>query len=111
MTVLEWVNFLRFHLYNSSIWKGIVLSDLGLTATDPRVRRLADRIFQYKLHLNSDVNRFTEEICIVGNAVRMLTRIVYIFDRQVRKLYDWIMEDQRVLGGWNFSTETPDTQD
>src|SRR2546428_13609124 len=33
-TVREWVNFLRFPLYNSSIWKGIVLSDLGLTATD-----------------------------------------------------------------------------
>src|SRR3989442_13964315 len=59
-TVREWVNFLRFPLYNSSIWKGIVLSDLGLTASDPRVRRLADRIFQYKLHLSSQVNLFTE---------------------------------------------------
>src|SRR3989475_13025056 len=66
-TVREWVAFLRFPLYNSSIWKGIVLSDLGLTAADPQVRRLADLIFEYKLHLNSAVNLFTEEICIVRN--------------------------------------------
>ena len=110
-TVREWVNFLRFPLYNSSIWKGIVLSDLGLTATDPRVRRLADRIFQYKLHLSSEVNLFTEEICIVGNAARMLTRFGYADDRRVRKLYDWMIEDQREDGGWNCSTGTPGTLD
>src|SRR5438876_671679 len=110
-TVREWVNFLRFPLYNSSIWKGIVLSDLGLTATDPRVRRLADRIFQYKLHLSSEVNLFTEEICIVGNAARMLTRFGYADDRRVRKLYDWMIEDQREDGGWNCSAGTPGTLD
>src|SRR3989442_1527012 len=108
-TVREWVNFLRFPLYNSSIWKGIVLSDLGLTATDPRVRRLADRIFQYKLHLSSEVNLFTEEICIVGNAARMLTRFGYTDDRRVRKLYDWMIEDQRRPdGGWLLDVVQPD---
>jgi len=110
-TVREWVRFLRFPVYDSSIWKGIVLSDLGLTATDPRVRRLADLIFQYKLHLNSEVNLFTEEICIVGNAARMLTRFGYGDDRRVRKLYEWMVEDQREDGGWNCSPGTPGTLD
>jgi hypothetical protein len=110
-TVREWVAFLRFPLYDSSIWKGIVLSDLGLTATNPRVRRLADRIFEYKLHLSSEVNLFTEEVCIVGNVARMLTRFGYYDDRRVRKLYDWMIEDQREDGGWNCSTGTPGTLD
>src|SRR5438093_11621491 len=63
-TVREGVSFLRFPRFGSSIWKGIILSDLGLTAADRRIRRLADLIFEYKLHLSSEVNFFTEEVCI-----------------------------------------------
>jgi len=110
-TVREWVRFLRFPLYDSSIWKGIVLSDLGLTAADPRIRRLADLIFEYKLHLSSEVNLFTEEVCIVGNVARMLTRFGYGDDRRVRKLYDWMIEDQREDGGWNCAADKPGTLD
>jgi hypothetical protein len=110
-TVRAWVRFLRFPLYNSSIWKGIVLSDLGLTATDPRVRRFADLVFQYKLQLSTEVNLFTEEVCIVGNVARMMTRFGYGDDRRVRKLYDWLIEDQREDGGWNCSQSTPGTLD
>ena len=110
-TVREWVNFLRFPVFGSSIWKGIVLSDLGLTATDPRIRRLADRIFEYMLPLSSPLNLFTEEVCIVGNAARMLTRFGYGDDRRVRKLYDWMIEDQREDGGWNCAAGEPGTLD
>jgi hypothetical protein len=109
--VREWVRFLRFPLYDSSIWKGIVLSDLGLTATDPRIRRLADLIFEYKLHLSSEVNFFTEEVCIVGNVARMLIRFGYGDDRRVGKLYDWMIEDQREDGGWNCAADKPGTLD
>ena len=110
-TVREWVRFLRFPRFHSSIWKGIVLADLGLTAAHPRIRRLADRIFEYKLQLSSEVNLFTEEVCIVGNVARMLTRFGYGDDRRVRKLYDWMLEDQRDDGGWNCAAGKPGTLD
>jgi len=110
-TVREWVSFLRFPRFGSSIWKGIILSDLGLTAADRRIRRLADLIFEYKLHLSSEVNFFTEEVCIVGNTARMLTRFGYGEDRRVRKLYDWMIEDQREDGGWNCAAGKPGTLD
>ena len=110
-TVREWVRFLRFPLYDSSIWKGIVLSDLGLTATEPRIRRLADCVFEYKLQLNSEVNLFTEEVCIVGNVARMMTRFGHGNDRRIRKLYDWMIEDQREDGGWNCAADKPGTLD
>ncbi len=110
-TVREWVSFLRFPTFGSSIWKGIVLSDLGLTAADLRVRRLADLIFEYKLHLSSEVNLFTEEVCIVGNVAGMLTQFGYGDDRRVRKLYAWMIEDQREDGGWNCAAGKPGTLD
>ncbi len=110
-TLREWFNFLRFPLYDSSVWKGIVLSDLGLTAADPRVRKLADRVFQYMLPLGSPVNIYTEEVCIVGNVARMLARFGYGDDRRVRKLYDWMIEDQRDDGGWNCAAGKPGTLD
>ncbi len=110
-TVREWVNFLRFPTFGSSVWKGLVLSDLGLTASDPRIRRLADRVFEYLLPLSSPVNLYTEEVCIVGNVGRMLTRFGYGGDRRVRKLYDWMLEDQREDGGWNCAAGKPGTLD
>ena len=110
-TVREWVSFLRFPVFQSSVWKGIVLSDLGLTAADPRIRRFADRVFQYLLPLSSPLNLFTEEVCIVGNVGRMMTRFGYGDDRRIRKLYDWMIEDQREDGGWNCAAGRPGTLD
>ncbi len=89
----------------------MVLSDLGLTSADPRIRRFADRVFQYLLPLSSPVNLFTEEVCIVGNTARMMTRFGYGDDRRVRKLYDWMLEDQREDGGWNCAAGQPGTLD
>ncbi len=110
-TVRQWVSFLRFPTFQSSIWKGMVLSDLGLMASEPRIRRFADRVFEYMLPLSSPLNLFTEEVCIVGNVARMLTRFGYGDDRRVRKLYDWMIEDQREDGGWNCAAGKPGTLD
>jgi hypothetical protein len=110
-TVREWIGFLYFPAYVSSIWRGLVLADLGMTASDPRIRRLAERIFEYKLQLSSPVNLFTEEVCSVGNTARMLTRFGYGEDRRVRKLFEWMLEDQREDGGWNCAPDKPGTLD
>jgi hypothetical protein len=110
-TVREWVSFLRFPTFRSSIWIGMVLADLGLTKSDPRIRRFADRVFEHLLPLSSPVNLFTEEVCIVGNTARMMTRFGYGDDRRVKKLYDWMLEDQREDGGWNCAAGQPGTLD
>ena len=110
-TVREWVSFLRFPTFSSSVWKGIVLSDLGLTAADPRIRRFADRVFQYLLPLSSPQNLYTEEVCIDGNVAGMITRFGYGDDRRVQKLYAWMIEDQRDDGGWNCAAGKPGTLD
>ncbi|MGA8542144.1 MAG: hypothetical protein WB947_01160 [Thermoplasmata archaeon] len=108
-TVKEYLYFLWFPEFSSTIWSAIVLADLGLTSADPRIRKAADRLFEYKLGLSSMINLYHEEMCAVGNAARTLTRIGYGDDPRVRRLYDWILEDQRPDGGWNCSQGTSGT--
>ncbi|HEV2317712.1 MAG TPA: hypothetical protein VGV89_09095 [Thermoplasmata archaeon] len=110
-TVREWVSFLRFPVFGSSMWKGMVLADLGLTSEDRRIRRFAERMFEHTLHLSTPLNLFTEEVCIVGNAATMMSRFGCVEDRRVRKLYDWMIEDQREDGGWNCAADKPGTLD
>jgi hypothetical protein len=106
-----WIDFLYHPKYLSTNWRALVLADLGLTAADPRIKRIADLVFEFKLRLSSPFNFFYEEACVVGNTARMLTRFGYADDSRVRKLYDWLIEDQREDGGWNCSQGTPGTLD
>jgi len=108
-TAKEYLYFLWFPEFSATIWSAIVLGDLGLTSADPRIRRLADRLFEYKLGLSSMINLYHEEMCAVGNTARTLTRFGYGDDPRVRRLYDWILDDQRPDGGWNCSQGTPGT--
>ena len=110
-SVREWVEFLYFPPFRSTNWRALVLSDFGLDATNPRVKKIADLIFEYKLRRGSPFNFFYEEACISANTARMMARFGYADDLRVRKLYDWLLEDQREDGGWNCSQGTPGTLD
>ncbi len=109
--VQEWVNFLYFPTFLATNWRALVLSDFGLDATNPRIKKVADLIFEYKLKRGSPFNFFYEEACISANTARMMTAFGYADDVRVRKLYDWMLEDQREDGGWNCSQGTPGTLD
>ena len=109
--VSEYVDFLYLPPYLSTNWRALVLADLGIDPSDPRVRKLAGLMFDYKLRLSSPFNFFHEEVCISANTARMLTCFGYGEDSRVRKLYDWLLEDQREDGGWNCSQGTPGTLD
>ncbi|MCI4351680.1 MAG: hypothetical protein L3K15_09255 [Thermoplasmata archaeon] len=108
-TVKEYLFFLWFPEFSATIWSAIVLADLGLTKADPRIRKTAERLFEYKLGLSSMINLYHEEMCAVGNAAGALARFGYEGDPRVRRLYDWILDDQRSDGGWNCSQGTPGT--
>jgi len=106
-----WMRFLQFPQYRSTLLRALVLADLGVTSSEPGVRRAAEMIFDYKLRLSSPLNFFTEEVCAVGNTARTLTRFGYGDDRRVQKLYAWMLEDQREDGGWNCAPDRPGTLD
>ncbi len=65
--------------YNATIWKLIVLSDLGMTANDERVRNSCE--FFLKSYPRSDGGYDTpgsewpgSELCLTGNLARTLLR-------------------------------------
>lgn len=99
--VRGWLNFLYFPDFFSTNRISVVLSDLGLTSKDQRIRKIAELYFKYKLRLGTMVNIFTDEVCIVGNAARMLTRFGYADDYRVKKLFYRLIEDQKEDGGWH----------
>lgn len=87
--------------YTSTNWRALVLSDLGLTAKNTKIRKMAGLFFKDWLKLPSAENVFNDEVCIVGNTARMLTRLGYQDDFRVRKLFDRLVEDQKEDGGWH----------
>jgi len=86
--------------YTATNWRAIVLSDLGLTSEDSRIGLTSNLFFEDWLDEKKE-NIFKEEICIVGNTARMLTRFGYEDDARVRRLFDRVMEDQKEDGGWH----------
>ena len=87
--------------YMATNWMSLVLSDLGLTKENKNVRKAAGLFFKEWLAIPSMTNIFNDEVCIVGNTARMLTRFGYADDFRVRKLFDRLVEDQKEGGGWH----------
>ena len=87
--------------YTATNWMALILSDLGLTKANPRVRKTANLFFKEWMSKPSPDNIFNDEVCIVGNTARMLTCFGYADDHRVKKLFDRLVEDQKEDGGWH----------
>ena len=87
--------------YTATNWMALVLSDLGLTKDHPKIRKMCDLFFDRWLQEKSSDNIFHDEVCIVGNTARMLTRFGYVDDSRVARLIDRLLEDQKSDGGWH----------
>jgi hypothetical protein len=88
----------------------IVLSDLGLTKENRQIRKAAELFFKEWMS-SEEPNIFRDEVCIVGNTARMLTRFGYEDDARVRKLFDRLVEDQKEDGGWHCFESSKGTLD
>ena len=87
--------------YIVSNWRFIVLSDLGMTREDARVKRLAELILRRWSGRGGDLSGQTGEICVTGNAVRSLIRFGYFDHPVVQRSIDWIVRTQKRDGGWH----------
>ena len=97
--------------YTATNWMCLILSDLGLTAEDTRVRKAADLFFKQWLAAPPMTNIFNDEVCVVGNTARMLTRFGYADEFRVKKLFDSLVEDQKEDGGWHCFKSSTGTLD
>ena len=89
--------------YTATNWRALVLSDLGLTKREPRVERAAELFFRKWLSQSGPGNGYIaeNEVCIIGNTARMLTRFGYEDDPRVKKLFRGLVESQKEDGGWH----------
>lgn len=91
--------------YSATIWKLIVLADLGLTAKDDRIRKPCE--FSLNEYAQPDGGFDTpgdsprSELCITGNLARTLLLCGYGEDKRVRAAFDWLVENQMADGGWH----------
>jgi len=92
--------------YSATIWRLIVLSDLGLTKTEPRIRKPCE-MFLNEYHRpdggfdtpSSSWSR--SELCLTGNLARTLTLCGYGEDPRVLSAFDWLVKNQMDDGGWH----------
>lgn len=82
-------------------WLAIVLGDLGMTRTDPRIRRTAELILKRWSVPRGDLSGRSGEICVTGNAVRTLIRFGYLNHPAVQRSISWIVRTQKSDGGWH----------
>lgn len=90
--------------YTATIWRFIVLSDLGLTRDDSRVRRTCGLFLTDYARPDGGLDTpgsDRSELCVTGNVARVLLRSGYGHDRRVRSAVDWILEHQMEDGGWH----------
>ncbi len=80
-------------------WRATVLADLGMTRTDPRIRRTAELIL--KKWGEKELVRRGAEHCITGNAARTLIRFGYFDHPVVQKCLAWLVRTQKSDGGWH----------
>ncbi|MGC2034970.1 MAG: hypothetical protein WA761_05955 [Thermoplasmata archaeon] len=82
-------------------WQAIVLSELGMTRSDPRIRRTAEMILDRWSKRGGDLSGRAGEICVTGNAVRTLIRFGYLEHPVVQRSIAWLRRTQKKDGGWH----------
>lgn len=101
--------------YQATIWKLIVLVDLGMTAKDERLRNTCE-LFLERYHRDDggfdDPQAGSSEHCITGNLTRTLILCGYEDHPHVRSALDQLVATQKEDGGWHcFTGETKGTLD
>lgn len=92
--------------YTATIWRLIVLGDLGVTAADPRMRRtcglfLSDYVRDDGGFDTPGSTWQRSELCITGNLARTLARAGLAADPRVQSAFDWLVRNQMEDGGWH----------
>ncbi|MFQ6013549.1 MAG: hypothetical protein ACE5LS_07900 [Thermoplasmata archaeon] len=90
--------------YLSTNWMLLILSDLGLTRSNPQID-VACRLWMERFAKEGGgfgaEGMKTGHLCIVGNTARALVKFGYADDPHVRSAFEWLVDHQDKNGGWN----------
>lgn len=95
---------LYYPKYEATIWKLIVLADLGLTAEDLRVKASCELVLQHYSRPEGGFGnpiKGSSHFCVTGNLVRTLIRFGYGEHPQVGRALNWLVQQQKEDGGWH----------
>ncbi len=79
----------------------LVLSDLGLTADDPRIKGTCDLFFAQRFQPDGGFGMKAGHFCGTGNAARMFVRFGYADDPRIKRAFNWLVEKQKSDDGWH----------
>ena len=90
--------------YVSTNWMLLILSDLGLTKENSRIRKACE--LWMKRFAKKDGGFGAEKwkeghLCTVGNTARALVKLGYVDHPRVKRSFEWMVEHQSKLGGWS----------
>jgi prenyltransferase beta subunit len=90
--------------YISTNWMLLILSDLGLTKSEPRIRKACE--LWIKRLAKRDGGFGSERwnsghLCTTGNTARALVKFGYADHPTVKRAFDWLVENQNSKGGWS----------
>jgi len=88
--------------YLATNWRLIVLSELGVGGSHPRVRRALRSFLSVYAHPKvAALGGKGSETCFTGNAVRLLATFGLADDPRTRRAIDWLVRAQKPDGGWH----------
>lgn len=90
--------------YLSTNWRMLLLSELGASREEPRVRDSCEFWMRRMALRGGGVGGNSNgkgHHCVVGNMTRALIRLGYADDRRIRKSLEWLVETASPKGGWS----------
>lgn len=96
--------------YTATNWRLLVLAELGATRKLPKVE-LAGALLLQRYEEDSVFGGLESELCVTGNAVRMLHLLGFGDDPCVARGLAWLVAAQKRDGGWNCFTSEVGTLD
>ena len=90
--------------YLSTNWMLLVLSDLGVTREDPRIRKASElwirRFAKQDGGFAMDGSK-RSHLCTAGNTARALVRFGYADHPKVKSAFEWLAKSADPKGGWS----------
>lgn len=87
--------------YTATNWKLLVLADMGFTRATPGIDRGMRKLIAAYDAPPSNFGGPDSEVCITGNAARMMAAFGYLELPQLRSSLDWLVGAQKADGGWH----------